>query len=325
MLRINYSPLKKEAEEYWKWAEKNPPPSISTRWYQLNWWKIWAEMAKGGAGSEARAPLAHCGTVAPVYLAILRYLRKIKPEKGMKLIEIGCGSGRGLSYIKTNFPELEVYGSDCCKGSIEYAQKIYGETGAIFKHIQTTKTQFPDESFDFIISSHVIEHMPKYEGLRFMEEVYRLLKNKGYAFIGTPNREQGQNLYIKNPDDSKKYRFNPSHEHEYTFSELKELGEKIFPQNTKIDILKNKVFNEIFNSSINRIKGRISSFFWQIARDYFPKNLFDGIGTTGASINMKLHKISYYDVLMNNSIEDEKTKDKEKADNFLLVSQKISR
>jgi SAM-dependent methyltransferase len=47
------------------------------------------------------------------------------------------------------------------------------------------KIDFPDEFFDFIFCGDVIEHLFSPDFL--LEEIYRMLKPKGYAIITTPN------------------------------------------------------------------------------------------------------------------------------------------
>ncbi|MBU0760854.1 MAG: class I SAM-dependent methyltransferase [Nanoarchaeota archaeon] len=317
MISIEYSQLKKEAEEYLKWTEKNLPPSF--KWHKFNDWRQWNKIAKEGAGSETRFPFTHYGSTMPVYLSLIRYLNRIKIKKGMKLIELGCGTGRGVSYIKVNFPKLEVHGVDYCKESIEHGKKFYSKTGTIFNQVKAQGTHLPDSSFNFVISSHVIEHLTKKEGKKFMEEIYRLLKEGGYAFVGTPNRKQGQDFYAQNPKDDKKYRLNPAHEHEYTFVEFNDLGLGVFGKNLKIDLIKSQPFNKLFISGIKKASGKLLNPPYRLLRDFLPKNLFDGINKIGLASTMKLNNISYSDLLLNSFIKREKDIDRNKADTFLLV------
>jgi ubiquinone/menaquinone biosynthesis C-methylase UbiE len=46
----------------------------------------------------------------------------------------------------------------------------------------------PDESEDFIISSHVIEHFP--DPIKALKEWYRIIKPGGYIFIIAPHKER---------------------------------------------------------------------------------------------------------------------------------------
>jgi len=53
------------------------------------------------------------------------------------------------------------------------------------RNIPLEENHFPDNSFDVILASHLIEHLndPK----TFLEETYRILKPNGVIFITTPD------------------------------------------------------------------------------------------------------------------------------------------
>lgn len=314
MQKITYSVFKKEATDFWQWTEDTPIPPIP------------AAVAREGAGSENRTPIMHYGVIAPVYMAVARYLHAIKPKKGMRLIELGSGSGRPLTYLKTLFPELEIWGVDYSAEGVAYAKKSYGKYGVKFKHVPAQSTALKTGYFDFVISSHVIEHVTKDEGLAFMKETYRLLKRGGYAFIGTPERRRCQELYMKNPSDQPKYRLVPPHEHEYTMSELKDLALQVFKKgNVRVNLLVNPVFHKVFKSSIQKFKPKktITSKAINVAyrtfRDKAPRPLFDTITRVGAKQQMKKAGYDFHDILVANSIAAES---KKIADNLFLVCQK---
>jgi len=63
-----------------------------------------------------------------------------------------------------------------------------------------TKSALPDNSFDFVVSIEVLEHVE--EDYRFIEEVYRVLKPGGIFLMTTPN---GDYLKIPNPDHKRHY------------------------------------------------------------------------------------------------------------------------
>ncbi|MEK7110212.1 MAG: methyltransferase domain-containing protein, partial [Patescibacteria group bacterium] len=268
---ITYSNLKHEAIQYLKWFQQNPVTSIPHN------------VALEGAGSEWRTPLMHFGTVSPVYLSIQRYIKKIGVKKGMKLIELGCGTGRFLSYLGTVFPELKIYGVDYSSSVIDYANKKYANNRLIFKKTDTTKDKlFSSGSFDFVISSHVIEHIKQKDGIFFLKECSRLLRKNGYIFVGTPERRHSQNLYINNPDEDPKKRLTPPHEHEYIQRELENLAKKIFrKENLQIDFLINPIYFKIFSTSVKKLSPRygnmnkIRNFIYTTIRDYTPKIFFD--------------------------------------------------
>lgn len=62
---------------------------------------------------------------------------------------------------------------------------------------------YPDNSFDVVYHSHVLEHFPKSEGEFFIQECYRVLKKGGILRVAVPDLEQIVNEYLKNLQDAK--------------------------------------------------------------------------------------------------------------------------
>jgi len=63
---------------------------------------------------------------------------------------------------------------------------------------------FPDSSFDFIFSEHMIEHIPFSDGMRLLSECRRILKPGGVVRTATPNLRIILGL-IEEPADTKDY------------------------------------------------------------------------------------------------------------------------
>ncbi len=61
----------------------------------------------------------------------------------------------------------------------------------------TKSFPFPDESFDYVFSEHMIEHIPFKDGLFMFKECFRVLKKGGKMRIVTPNLEFLIALYNK--------------------------------------------------------------------------------------------------------------------------------
>lgn len=68
---------------------------------------------------------------------------------------------------------------------------------------------FPDNSFDLVYHSHVLEHFTKEDGKRLLEECFRVLKPGGIIRIAIPNLEEIAKNYLKylelsiqNPENS---------------------------------------------------------------------------------------------------------------------------
>ncbi len=311
---IKYSKFDAEAKAYLEWSKKTPVVPVPK------------ELAVDGSGSEMRTPIMHYGVILPVYMSIIRYLKAIGPKKGMRLIELGSGSGRLLAFLKSEFPELEVWGVDYSAGAITYAKKVYGKSGVKFKHVPAQDTSLKAGDFDFVISSHVLEHVTEPEAHKFMQETHRLLKKGGYTFIGTPERRHCQNLYHANPTEKPSLRLVPPHEHEFRLPELKKLGQEVYEaKNVRVDALINPTFMKAFKSSIDkfkpstRLRKHTVTFAYRMIRDRSPRPVFDTITRVGAKTQMKKFGITFEDILFDNAIAKES---KRVADNLLLVCQK---
>jgi SAM-dependent methyltransferase len=102
-----------------------------------------------------------------------------KDLKKGNLLELGVGSGDTLKLFNNWGWQAE--GLDFDPEAVKYAAsqglKVY--EGDIFSQ------QFPDESFDAIFSSHVLEHVP--DPIHLMQESSRILKPGGVFVAVTPN------------------------------------------------------------------------------------------------------------------------------------------
>ncbi len=101
-----------------------------------------------------------------------------KPQPGQRLLDVGCGNGKFLVMAKAM--GWDVVGVDFDELAVNAARKagltvVHGDVFSIVDY----------ESFDYITSSHVIEHVhhPK----DFLNHIYALLKPSGKLWIETPN------------------------------------------------------------------------------------------------------------------------------------------
>ena len=61
---------------------------------------------------------------------------------------------------------------------------------------------FPDESFDLVYHSHVLEHFSKADGLSFLKRCFRILRRGGTIRVAVPDLERIARLYIEALDKS---------------------------------------------------------------------------------------------------------------------------
>lgn len=97
-----------------------------------------------------------------------------------KILELGCGRGINANYVKKQFPQIEYHGVDILSekdmpSTLEY--KIID--------LDDHSLPYPNECFDIIIFTHVIEHLKS--PLQLGPEINRILKKSGRVYIEAPN------------------------------------------------------------------------------------------------------------------------------------------
>ena len=113
-----------------------------------------------------------------------------KPKKGLRLLDVGCGSSDFL--LRAKSMGWDVTGVDFDINAVKAAQKkgINVRYGGI--EILDTK----EEKFDYITMAHILEHV--HEPVDFLQRSYDLLNKGGKLWIDTPNiTSQGSKIYGK--------------------------------------------------------------------------------------------------------------------------------
>ena len=107
-------------------------------------------------------------------------LKEIPPfRKNGKLLDIGCGSGNYLYWMKQF--GWEVAGVEVSRAASERANQL---TLNVFCG-QLSDARFPDSQFDVITMWQAIEHL--YDPKGVLEEINRILKDDGLLLVAAPN------------------------------------------------------------------------------------------------------------------------------------------
>lgn len=99
----------------------------------------------------------------------------LKP--GNKILDIGCGKGFLLYEFKKLLPELEVIGIDISTYAVEHAKT---EIKDFIKLGQAEKLEFPNASFDLVISLATIHNLPIFQLKKAVQEIIRVSKKNSY-------------------------------------------------------------------------------------------------------------------------------------------------
>jgi len=106
-----------------------------------------------------------------------------------KLLEIGCGAGNALKVMKSN--GWDVTGLDFDQKAVNNCK----EKGMNVFLGSLMDKRFDDNTFDAIVMSHVLEHVPDPKHL--VNEIYRVLKTDGVFISITPNTKSLTHLIYK--------------------------------------------------------------------------------------------------------------------------------
>jgi len=116
---------------------------------------------------------------------VLGVLKERYPDfKPRRILELGCGTGRNTPSYKRLCPEAEVYAVDVAAGLLRWAHAYAEAEGQAVHFVQmdATALEFPDESFDLVVS-HILGHETTQRGLpKWVSEAWRVLKPGGVAF-----------------------------------------------------------------------------------------------------------------------------------------------
>ena len=102
---------------------------------------------------------------------------KVPNLEGKDVLCLGCGSGEECGDLLKKNPK-SLIGIDLSNKLIEIAKRTYLKVK--FYVMDVENLEFPDNSFDFVYSSLVLDYMENWE--KVLSEVYRVLK-KGGIFL----------------------------------------------------------------------------------------------------------------------------------------------
>ncbi len=139
--------------------------------------------------------------------SVLAYREAAKRVCG-DVLEIGTGSGYGTGIIAPAVVSLITVDKHEMKGA-----DLHSLHNVEFRRMKVPPLDFPSNSFDFVISFQVIEHIR--DDFAFLDEVKRVLKSGGKFIVTTPNAPMSLTR-------------NPWHIREYTAGEFTSLMESRF-------------------------------------------------------------------------------------------------
>lgn len=102
--------------------------------------------------------------------------RYISIDEDHRILEVGCGQG----YLTTAIADrgADVIGVDA------NPQAVKMSATDLVEHMRAEALDFEDETFDYVVSVHAIEHIPRLRGA--LTEMVRVLRARGRAVLVYP-------------------------------------------------------------------------------------------------------------------------------------------
>lgn len=121
---------------------------------------------------------------APTPEHIARYAWAATTVVGERVLDAGCGIGRGTAILARG--AREAVGVDLSPAAITEARREHGES-ADFREADMRKLPFGEDEFDVVVCFEAITHVAEPE--HALEELSRVLRPHGLLIVSAPNRE----------------------------------------------------------------------------------------------------------------------------------------
>ena len=175
--------------------------------------------------------ISHETSENPIFQRLIVAYNKAKELISGNVLEIGCGEGYGIDYLAPNCTHITAV--DKFHDTINTMKSKASYTNTTFHQMEVPILDFEDNTFDFVVSFQVIEHVE--DDTTFAKEVARVLKPNGKFIVSTPNIEMSLTR-------------NPWHVREYTVSEFTNLLSPYFEVDSS-GVYGNEKFTKYYNDN----------------------------------------------------------------------------
>jgi ubiquinone/menaquinone biosynthesis C-methylase UbiE len=132
--------------------------------------------------------------LTPLYDTILKWVMREDTFKrklvslarilpGMKVLDLGCGTGTLTVMLKKEYPAAAIIGFDGDPQVLDIARQKSGSLNIQWDQGMAYALPYPDGSFDRVVTSLVIHHLVTEDKRRAFQDVYRVLKPDGELYV----------------------------------------------------------------------------------------------------------------------------------------------
>ncbi len=144
------------------------------------------------SSKEKIIPALHDNWLTPLYDPLLKWGMREEVFKnyltenshllpGQKVLDLGCGTGTLSILLKKYSPNIDLFGLDADPRVLQIAQEKTAAANINIAWVEglAYHIEFPDNSFDRVITCLMIHHLTLPNKLKAFEEVFRILKPGG--------------------------------------------------------------------------------------------------------------------------------------------------
>lgn len=111
---------------------------------------------------------------------------KLIPITRGKILDIGCADGTFTKVILEHSKAKKIIAVDVLENSVSYAKRRFARSKKLlFKVADAHELPFKNKEFDAVFCLEALEHVE--DSKKVISEMYRVLKNGGYALVLVPS------------------------------------------------------------------------------------------------------------------------------------------
>jgi ubiquinone/menaquinone biosynthesis C-methylase UbiE len=112
-----------------------------------------------------------------------KHVSLVNPRPKQRVLDVGCGTGKTLWLLRQKCdPSVELCGLEPSKDMYKQAKSYLGSQARLVQGV-AQELPYPDNSFDWVISTQVLHHLAGVEKKKMLAEMYRVLKPGGTVVV----------------------------------------------------------------------------------------------------------------------------------------------